>query len=50
MKLFHYKFEKGNYLYEEIGDLQIIYALTGYQGEKIFLRNPITSFYYDLYF
>jgi hypothetical protein len=49
MKLFHYKFQKENYLYEEIGDLHIIYALTGYQGEKIFLRNPHTSLYYNMY-
>lgn len=47
LKLFYHKFQNGNYLYEEIGDLQIIYALTGYQGEKIFLKNPASSNYYN---
>jgi len=49
LKLFHDKLKKENYLYEEIGDLQIIYCLTGYHGEKIFLQNPNTSNYYSLY-
>lgn len=43
LKLFKYKFRKNNYLYDEIGDVHIIYALTGYQGERIFLKNPKTS-------
>jgi hypothetical protein len=38
LKLFKYKFS--NRSYEEIGDLHIIYALTGYQGERILLKNP----------
>jgi hypothetical protein len=49
LKLFHHKLKRENYLYEEIGDIQIIYALTGYHAEKIFLQNPNTSNYYGLY-
>jgi len=38
LKLFKYKFSNKNY--DEIGDLHIIYALTGYQSERILLKNP----------
>jgi len=40
IKFFRYKFTNKNSIYDEIGDLHIIYALTGYQGERIFLKNP----------
>jgi len=35
LKLFSYKYKLQDYFYEEVGDTSIIYALTGYIGEKI---------------
>lgn len=39
IKLFSYKFNNINYSIEEIGDSAIIYALTGYVGEKMQLSS-----------
>jgi len=35
LKLFTYKYKLNDYFCEEIGDSSIMYALTGYIGEKI---------------
>jgi len=35
LKLFSFKYKLQDYFYEEIGDPSILYALTGYVGEKI---------------
>ena len=34
LKLYSYQYSNTDYMYEEIGDCSIIYALTGYIGEK----------------
>ncbi len=39
IKFFKYKFINTNNSYDEIGDFHIIYALTGYLGERIMLKN-----------
>lgn len=36
-KLFSYRFKNSNFMYEETGDTAVIYVLTAYIGEKIFL-------------
>ncbi len=38
IKLFSFKYKCSDYIYEEVGDPSIIYALTGYIGEKFMLN------------
>jgi len=35
LKLYSYQYSNSDYILEEVGDCSIIYALTGYVGEKI---------------
>ena len=46
LKLFSYKFKCDDYFYEQIGDSSIIYALTGYIGEKLNYSEKIEGIYF----
>jgi len=38
IKLYSYKYKTDDYFYEQVGDCSIIYALTGYIGEKLNIK------------
>jgi len=38
LKLYSYQYSNSNYVFNEIGDCSIMYALTGYIGEKVILN------------
>ncbi len=48
LKLFSYKYKQHDYFCEEIGDISIMYALTGYIGETIEIMSFSNGMYFHL--